>query len=84
MNERVVLREFSSRTDAEIVRELLEANGIEGFVTSDDCGSVDPALQFARGALLLVDAKDLLAAEQIISESRDDTPGETAEDDPEP
>ena len=44
MAQRVVLREFSSRGDAEVVHELLLANGIEAFVISDDCGSVDPAL----------------------------------------
>ena len=32
MSERVVLREFSSRGDAEVVRELLLANDIEAFV----------------------------------------------------
>ena len=44
LSQRVVLREFSSRGDAEVVRELLLANGIEAFVISDDCGAVDPAL----------------------------------------
>ena len=69
MDQRVVFRQFSSRTDAEIVRELLVANGVEGFVVSDDCGSVDPALQFACGAHLLVDANDLSEAERIVTES---------------
>ena len=34
LSQRVVLREFSSRGDAEVVRELLLANGIEAFVIS--------------------------------------------------
>jgi len=68
MSQRVVLREFSSRGDAEIVRELLLGSGIEAFVTSDDCGSVDPALSFGRGIQLLVGPSDAVRAEQIIVE----------------
>ena len=66
MAEPVVVREFGSRTDAEMAREMLVANGIEALVVSDDCGSVDPALTFVRGARVLVapgdvdDALDLL------------------------
>ena len=69
MTERVVIREFSSRGDAEIVRELLLGNGIEAFVISDDCGAVDPALSFGRGVHLLVAAQDFAEAELIISKS---------------
>ena len=68
MTERVVLRQFSSRGDAEIVRELLLANGIDAFVISDDCGSVDPALSFARGVQLLVAAADSAMAEDVIAQ----------------
>jgi len=68
MSQRIVLREFSSRGDAEIVRELLLASGIEAFVTSDDCGSVDPALSFGRGVQLLVALADSELAEQVIAE----------------
>jgi len=67
MSERVVFREFSSRGAAEVVRELLVANGIEAFVISDDCGSMDPALSFARGVRLLVAADDLAVAEETIA-----------------
>jgi hypothetical protein len=69
MGDRIVLRQFSYRAEAEIVRELLEANGIEAFVVSDDCGAVDPALQFGRGAQLLVAEADGLRALQLIDES---------------
>ena len=72
MSDRSVLREFSSRGDAEIVRELLLAHGIEAFVVSDDCGSVDPALSFGRGVQLLVGSEDLEEARAIVidAESR--------------
>jgi hypothetical protein len=69
MSERVVLREFSSRAEAEIVRELLSANGVEAFVISDDCGSVDPGLSFGRGVQLLVAGVDRDDAVQIIAQT---------------
>jgi hypothetical protein len=69
MDTRVVLRQFSYRGEAEIVRELLEANGIDAFVVSDDCGAVDPALQFGRGTNLLVAEGDLARADRLLRDS---------------
>jgi hypothetical protein len=79
MSASFVCREFNSRGEAEIVRELLLANGIESFISSDDCGSVDPALSFARGVQLLVAEEDAQLAEMIISEATD---AEAGDDDP--
>ena len=67
MTGNVVLREFSGRAEAEIVRELLEAAGIPAEVDSDDCGMVDPALQFGRGVMLRVAAEDVDRAERVIA-----------------
>jgi hypothetical protein len=74
MSKRVLCREFYSRGEAEIVRELLLANEIESYVNSDDCGSVDPALSFARGVQLFVAEEDAPLAEKVISESFTDIP----------
>ncbi len=74
MSRRVLCGEFSSRGEAEIVRELLLANGIESFVSSDDCGSVDPALAFARGVQLYVSGEDAPEAERVIAEARAEIP----------
>ena len=49
MDAFVVLQEFGSRMEAEIVKELLVSNDIEALVVSDDCGTVDPALPGAGG-----------------------------------
>lgn len=68
MAEPAIVCEFGSRTDAELAREMLVANGIEAFVISDDCGSVDPALTFARGARVMVAAEDLEAALKLLAE----------------
>jgi len=54
---------------------------IESFVSSDDCGSVDPALSFARGVQLYVFIEDAPEAERIIAEARVESPeGESAAD----
>jgi hypothetical protein len=74
MNRQIVFREFYSRGEAEIVRELLLANEIESFVNSDDCGSVDPALSFARGVQLYVEEEDAPLAEKVLSEAFTDIP----------
>jgi hypothetical protein len=66
MDDRTVFREFSSRTEAEILREMLLAQGIQAEVVSDDCGDMDPALQFGRGVQLLVPAADLARAEEAV------------------
>jgi hypothetical protein len=54
METRTILRTFNYRHEAEFFRSLLDANGIESFVVSDDCGSWDPALGFARGVNLIL------------------------------
>jgi hypothetical protein len=66
----VVVREFNSRADAEIVHELLVANGIEAFIVADDFGGVGPALQLTRGAQVVVAVKDQADAEAAIAASQ--------------
>lgn len=69
MNNLVVFREFSSRPEAEIVSELLNANGMDALVNSDDCGGLDPALQFGQGAQVLIAEGDVARAEQLLLDS---------------
>ena len=72
----VVLQEFCSRVEAEIVKELLVSNGIRAFVVSDDCGAVDPALQFGQGVRLIVRATDAREAEMLLAALPADAEGE--------
>jgi hypothetical protein len=81
MAEPVVLREFNSRAEAEVIREFLVANGVEAFLASDDCGSMDPAFTFVRGVQLYVSSDDVARAEQMLEEgligaTADETPEE--------
>ena len=67
MANRVVLRTFNYRHEAEMVKSFLAARDIESFVASDDCGAVDPALQYLRGAQLLVAEEDLDSAVEVLA-----------------
>ena len=85
MPDVTVLRRFSYRHEAEVVRSVLEARGIAAFVTSDDCGSVDPALGMVRGACVAVAEEDLDRAEELLaSESAPDSTAADDEADPTP
>lgn len=72
MAEPVVIREFSSRNEAEFLREVLEASGIQAFISSDDCGAEGPSLQLSQGARLLVAAEDAADAEAVIAASQEE------------
>ena len=69
MANRVVLKTFSSRPEAELARSILAGSEIESFVVSDDCGSIDPGLGFGRGVELLVDSEDLERALRVVAEA---------------
>jgi hypothetical protein len=67
MADPIVLRELSSRNDAEILREVLESSGIQSFIVADDCGAEGPPLQFSSGARLMVAAEDAAEAEAVLA-----------------
>jgi len=71
MPDVVVIRRFSYRHEAEVVRSVLDASGVVAFVTSDDCGSVDPALGLVRGACVAVAAVDAARAEEVLAAEAD-------------
>jgi len=64
----VTLRTYLSRPDADFAYSVLEANGIEAFIASDDAGGSRPELAFLRGVKLLVHQKDLQKAEELFEE----------------
>jgi hypothetical protein len=66
MTGTVVLRRFSYRHEAEVARSFLDGHGIEAWVTSDDCGSVDPALGLVRGACLAVREEHAALAAELL------------------
>jgi len=66
----VIFKTFSNRQEAELFKGLLEANGIESFVVSDDCGAEYPVLGFGLGVHLLLSSKDLRRARRVLTMAR--------------
>ena len=72
MRDRMILKTFSFRHEAEFFRSLLEAHEIESSVDSDDCGMMDPALGYVNGVRLSVASKDYEEAGRIIASTATD------------
>lgn len=66
-----VIKVFGDRIEAEIVRSLLEANGINSQILADDQGGLRPALAFSGGVKLIVSDADAERALKIIEESKE-------------
>ena len=66
---KVVLRTVSSRAVADMLSNVLAGAGIESFVASDDCGSVDPSLSFVRGVHVFVAEADRERAEELLEQT---------------
>ncbi len=66
----VVLRTYLNHIEADILKTVLEAAGIESFIRSDDCGGMRPHL-WMGGIELLVHAEDVAKANEILG--NDDT-----------
>jgi Putative prokaryotic signal transducing protein len=66
MNDPTIVRTFSDRGEAEIARGLLEAEGIPALLTADDLGSEGPGVEISTGTQLVVDAKDVARAQELL------------------
>lgn len=64
----VVIKIFSSETEAAIVRGRLESEGITAIITKDDGGGMLPPLQQSMGVKLLVNENDVKKAKGILEE----------------
>jgi hypothetical protein len=69
VTDKVVLKTFNTRYEAEAARSLLAGSSIDSIVKADDLGAVDPALGFGRGVDLLVDAQDWDRAVRLLLEA---------------
>ncbi|MGQ9689449.1 MAG: putative signal transducing protein [Desulfobaccales bacterium] len=69
-DEAVVVEKFFNRLEAEMAAGLLEAEGIQAFVSADDAGGAYPPLQHLRGVRLLVFPEDESRAREILSDWR--------------
>jgi hypothetical protein len=65
--EPVVVRTYNSEIEAQIARGLLENEGIEAKVISDDCGGMYPPFQQqSKGVRLFVPAAQAERAREIL------------------
>ena len=61
-----VLRTLATREEAEILRGVLEANGITSYVVSDDARGLQPPMELVRGVKLVVAEGDRESAEDAL------------------
>lgn len=69
-DDAVVVERFSTRLEAEMAAGLLEAEGIQAFVSADDAGGAYPPLQYVRGVRLIVFQEDETRAREILADWR--------------
>ena len=68
----VRVAEFGSRPEAEIVKGMLEANGIRAALSADDMGGIRPELTFTMGVRLLVAEDDAEVARELLDGTMDE------------
>jgi hypothetical protein len=64
----VVLKIFTNLPEAQIVKGLLEVNGIDSHITADDCGGVRSYMNFSTGVKLWIKKEDLPKAIDFLRE----------------
>ena len=69
-DDAVVLEKFYNRLEADMAAGLLEAEGIQAFVSADDAGGTYPPLQYLRGVRLIVCSEDEARARDILADWR--------------
>jgi hypothetical protein len=59
---------YPDRTQAELAKGVLSANGIDALIHGDEFGGYEPVLAFLSGVQLLVKEEDLEEAKSILNE----------------
>ena len=66
--EPVCVGMYPTETLAELARMRLEANGIESYIATDDCGGMLPFFQAVTGVRLTVRESDAESASRILGQ----------------
>lgn len=70
MAKLVTVNSYSSRTEAEIAKGLLESNGIKSVIISDDAGGMYPFPMASKfGVELKISEKDLVKAKELLDQA---------------
>jgi hypothetical protein len=65
-DRQIAIRTVATRTEAELIRSLLESAGIPAWVSTDDAGGIYP-FQLSDGARVMIRESDHDAAENVIA-----------------
>ena len=68
MKDPIIVRAFTERTEAEIARGLLVAEGIPAEIAADDLGAEGPGMTFGKPIDLVVDAPDADRARELLDQ----------------
>ena len=79
-SELAVLEEYTNLGQAEVIRAMLEASGIDAIIAKDDAGGMAPSLQVFAGVRILVRAEDLEMAEKLLEAEPVESPDSDAPD----
>ncbi len=71
MNDLELLATYPTEFEAELVRNKLEAQGIEAMLEAQDRSNVIPSIDYANGFHLYVQLDDLARAQSIIEDPDD-------------
>jgi hypothetical protein len=69
----VTIKVVGSRPEAEIIKSILEANGIPVLIFADDQGGMRPSMSFAQGVEIKVNDIDAYKARDILSNMEEDS-----------
>ncbi len=78
--ELVGFRQFQSAVNAELMKTLLDYNGIPAAIGADDCGGMYPCLNPGNRLELMVRKEDLEEAQKITVEHLEPEPGEQTDE----
>lgn len=62
----VTLKVYTDIENATLAQEFLNENGIDAYLRVDETGGMNPSASTPSGILLLVDLKDLSAAQELL------------------
>lgn len=86
MSQSVVVTKVPDAVLAQPLVDFLEHEGITARALGDDCGGVDPALNFVHGVRIIVAAEDADRARELIADffsaNEGPLPAELTADDP--
>ncbi len=80
LEDAVVVETFPSKAAAHLAASLLESEGIETWVLTDDAGGTYPPLQLTQGVQLLVSQENEEWAKEILDGTAESLPDEVGEE----